>query len=91
MQPDSAYQATSRSKPVFAYAVLKLVEQDRLALDAPVLEYLPQGYGHSFDPLKPGLGGGVFPGGPVAKSMFTCAESPSRRLFPAHSIRQFTR
>ena len=49
---DSVFQAASLSKPLFAYAVLKLVEQGKMALDAPVLRYLPQGYRHRFDPLR---------------------------------------
>lgn len=53
VHPDSMFQVASLSKPVFAYAVLKLVEQGKLALDAPVVSYLPQGYRHRFDPLKP--------------------------------------
>lgn len=50
---DSVFQAASLSKPVFAYAVLKLAEQGRIDLDAPVMRYLPQGYRHRVDPLKP--------------------------------------
>ncbi len=48
--PDSAFEAASLSKPVFAYSVLKLVQQQKLALDAPVLSYLPQGYQHAQAP-----------------------------------------
>ena len=49
---DSVFQAASLSKPAFAYAVLKLVAQGKMALDAPVMTYLPQGYRHQSDPLK---------------------------------------
>jgi CubicO group peptidase (beta-lactamase class C family) len=49
---DSVFQAASLSKPVFAYAVLKLVAQGKLELDAPVMKYLPKGYRHQFNPLK---------------------------------------
>jgi CubicO group peptidase (beta-lactamase class C family) len=49
--PDSVFQAASLSKPVFAYAVLKLVAQGKMGLDTPVLHYLPQGYRHQFDPM----------------------------------------
>jgi CubicO group peptidase (beta-lactamase class C family) len=52
LSSDSVFQAASLSKPVFAYAVMKLVEQGRLGLDTPVMKYLPQGYRHRFDPLK---------------------------------------
>ena len=48
---DSIFQAASLSKPIFAYAVLKLVAQGKLELDAPVVKYLPQGYRHQFNPL----------------------------------------
>jgi CubicO group peptidase (beta-lactamase class C family) len=52
LNSDSVFQAASLSKPVFAYAVLKLVEQGKLELDAPLVKYLPQGYRHQFDPLE---------------------------------------
>lgn len=43
---EAVFEAASLSKPVFAYAVLKLVQQGKMDLDAPVLQYLPQGYRH---------------------------------------------
>lgn len=52
LNSDSVFQAASLSKPVFAYAVLKLVAQGKLELDVPVVKYLPQGYRHQFNPLK---------------------------------------
>jgi CubicO group peptidase (beta-lactamase class C family) len=51
---DSVYQAASLSKPLFAYGVMQLVAQGKLALDAPVLSYLPQGYRHQFNSLQHG-------------------------------------
>ncbi len=44
------FQAASLSKPVFAYAVIKLAQQGRIELDAPLLRYLPQGYAHVQNP-----------------------------------------
>lgn len=48
--PESVFEAASLSKPVFAYAVLKLVQQGKMDLDAPVLKYLPHGYAHRSQP-----------------------------------------
>lgn len=43
---DSVFQVASLSKPVFAYAVIKLAEQGKIDLDARVMQYLPHGYFH---------------------------------------------
>jgi CubicO group peptidase (beta-lactamase class C family) len=39
--PQTMFEACSMTKPVFAYSVLKLVEEGRLDLDRPLVEYLP--------------------------------------------------
>ena len=48
---DSIFQAASLSKPVFAYAVLKLAQKGSLSLDTPLISYLPQGYLHIQNPF----------------------------------------
>ncbi|MBN1845685.1 MAG: serine hydrolase, partial [Sedimentisphaerales bacterium] len=42
--PDTVFEACSMSKVAFTYVALKLVEQGKLDLDTPLVEYLPQPY-----------------------------------------------
>ena len=44
VRPDTLFEACSMTKPVFAYVVLQLVEQGKLDLDRPLVEYLDEPY-----------------------------------------------
>jgi CubicO group peptidase (beta-lactamase class C family) len=47
---NSVFEAASLSKPVFAYAVLKLVDSGKIDLDAPLTKYIPGRYDVGDDP-----------------------------------------
>ncbi len=44
VQPDTVMEACSMSKPFYAYMFLKLVEQDKVELDHPLVDYLGEDY-----------------------------------------------
>jgi CubicO group peptidase (beta-lactamase class C family) len=49
---DTVFNAASLSKPVFAYGVLKLVDQGKIGLDVPLTTYLPKPYIEGDDRLQ---------------------------------------
>jgi CubicO group peptidase (beta-lactamase class C family) len=53
-RPDSIYQAASLTKPVIAYAVLRLVLTGELNLQSRVSQFFPRGYTHYHNVLKRG-------------------------------------
>ncbi len=52
VQANAIFQAASLTKPVAAFAALRLVQADQLDLHAPVSRYLPGGYRHFHSPLN---------------------------------------
>lgn len=56
LRPDAIFQAASLTKPVVAFAALRLAQAGRLDLEAPVAHYLPGGYRHFQSPLQRAAG-----------------------------------
>jgi CubicO group peptidase (beta-lactamase class C family) len=54
LAPGAIFEAASLSKPVFAAAVLTLVQQGKLDLDRPLANYLSHPYRHQQNPFGPG-------------------------------------
>jgi CubicO group peptidase (beta-lactamase class C family) len=54
LPPGAIFEAASLSKPVFAAAVLTLVQQGKLDLDRPLASYLPGPYRHQQNPFTQG-------------------------------------
>ncbi|WP_426338160.1 serine hydrolase domain-containing protein [Pseudoduganella sp. S-14] len=50
--PDAIFQAASLTKPVVAFAALRMAQAGQLELAAPVSHYLSDGYRHFHDPLR---------------------------------------
>jgi CubicO group peptidase (beta-lactamase class C family) len=67
MRPDALFRICSMTKPITAAAAMQLVEQGKLALDAPVSKYLP-----AFAEAK------VYAGGPSSAPTLRDAARPIR-------------
>ena len=53
LSPNAIFEAASLSKPVFAAAVLTLVDDGKLDLDKPLITYLGHPYEHQQNPFAP--------------------------------------
>lgn len=67
--PDAVFQAASLTKPAVAYGALRLVLAGQLDLQAPVSQYLPQGYVHYQHALRraPGDASDTVPASTLAR------------------------
>lgn len=74
---EAIFEAASLGKPVFAAAVLTLVQQGKLNLDAPLSGYLREPYRHSRNPFHPDA-----PSDPVADARL---EHVTARMVLSHT------
>lgn len=67
--PDAVFEAASLTKPAVAYGALRLVLAGQLDLQAPVSQYLPQGYVHYQHALRraPGDASDTVPASTLAR------------------------